>query len=283
MPHLLDICIPTRNRADYLDGLLNQLSDALSRDLLHDLVGVIVSENFSQDDSRKVLDSWAEIESRWEFSSTHINIGADANCERLINRSRADYVWVLGDDDELYDIKSLYEVVQILKQNKYDLVLLAEMPGQQNQISDLEFSDPASFFAFMADTDPDLLRRATWISSRIIRRRILTVGSKKPRRAREYRLSYDLWNGLRKSRGKIIIRRKPTVRPRQYSGTRDSTFPNQKQLRKEWRLLYRFLSRKFRIPELARYSDRWIDSRAKSLTAVPRLLKHTRDFLKGAS
>ena len=255
---LLDICIPTRNRADYLDGLLHQISEAITEYALGDLVGVVVSDNCSDDDTANILERWAGLRKDWRMSRTELNIGADANCQRLIQLSKADYVWILGDDDEFVGRASLTEVIGPLRDSEIDLLLLTETPDGPHDAGDLVFDSARQFFTYALDNDPSIIQRATWISANVFRREMLQALSQTPRLAEQYQLSYDIWNGVRKSKQKILVKRTPIVRPRKVAGKRDAgAFPTQKRLMLEWRLLYCYLARKFRQPKLNKYSIRW--------------------------
>lgn len=91
----LSIYIPTWNRPQYLSRLLASIKPQLTND-----VDVYVSINHST--AHYELPDW--IQSR----TTRINIGGDANIISGPSLVTGDYVWVIGDDDQLlpYAIKT---------------------------------------------------------------------------------------------------------------------------------------------------------------------------------
>ena len=255
---LLDICIPTRNRAGYLDLLLSQLSEGISNSDLSADINVIVSDNSSDDATSDVLALWREREESWTLTTTPGNIGAAANYKLLIKKSAADFVWVFGDDDELVSDTSLKDVVWLLRETDPDLLLLAEVRCPDWAPPELNFNTPREFLVFVADHDPDAIRRSTWISAQVFRRIMITPPGVTPSLTNEYALSYGIWRGLALSQKKVVVRRTPTVRPRPVAGHRDpGAFPSQASLRLEWALFYNYISREFDVPKLRKFARRW--------------------------
>jgi len=96
---LLTIAIPTFNRCEYLDQLLNELMNQL-----HDIqysIEIVVSDNASVDATEMVVNNYLNKSSNIKiiYYKNKENVGADKNIELLIARSSGRYLWLLCDDD----------------------------------------------------------------------------------------------------------------------------------------------------------------------------------------
>lgn len=101
MDKLLSIAIPTYNRAALLDRQLAWFAKAVEG-CEHDCE-LIVSDNCSTDDTRKILSKWR---ARFEKRSLEVhvnrnsaNLGPIRNIAYCIHRAQGRYVWTVGDDD----------------------------------------------------------------------------------------------------------------------------------------------------------------------------------------
>jgi abequosyltransferase len=91
---LLSICIPTYNRA----GFLNECLSSIRPDDLDGRIEIVVSDNASTDDTLMVLKT---------FQATHPlryivqseNFGPDHNFDAVVAEARGEYCWLLGSDD----------------------------------------------------------------------------------------------------------------------------------------------------------------------------------------
>ena len=94
---LLTIIVPTYNRSNHLERLLQTLRTEL--DELHDTVDVLVSDNASTDRTPLLLES---LKVEWPaliVRRNHSNLGADGNFCECIDRVETRYCWFIGDDD----------------------------------------------------------------------------------------------------------------------------------------------------------------------------------------
>lgn len=100
----IDILIPTYNRADFLRKNLLLLNEKIVENRLLNQFRLIVSDNCSPDNTLDVL---GEISKSVPIELVHHtqkkNIGLEKNAIFLLNKSSADYVMYLGDDDYLPD------------------------------------------------------------------------------------------------------------------------------------------------------------------------------------
>ncbi len=90
----ISVLIPTRERAD---TLVSSLRTCTSQD--EDDLEIIVSDNFSADDTRYVVESFND--SRIRYLNTGKRLGMSQNFEFAMAHAEGDYITILGDDDGL--------------------------------------------------------------------------------------------------------------------------------------------------------------------------------------
>jgi len=118
---LLTIIVPTYNRAASLSLLLNSLADELVLHQSH--LQLIVGDNFSTDETQKVL---MEFQSKYPFVMVlrhETNVGPEENFCRCLERVKSRYFWILGDDD-LPKAGVIKKLLDLLKDQSPDLVSL---------------------------------------------------------------------------------------------------------------------------------------------------------------
>lgn len=93
----LSICIPTYNRASYLQETLENVFSFKEASLPQ--VEVVVCDNNSPDNTQEVLAEFAEKYSNLRCFKNPQNIGFDGNMTEVFNQARGEYCLVLGDDD----------------------------------------------------------------------------------------------------------------------------------------------------------------------------------------
>jgi abequosyltransferase len=116
---LLSICIPTYNRATYLDACLGSLCRIRLEDRLN--IEVVVSDNASNDNTCEIVRR-RQKELRIRYFRNEINLGGELNIFAAATRASSEYVWVFGDDDEFCE-ESLAQVLPHLKSGADLLVL----------------------------------------------------------------------------------------------------------------------------------------------------------------
>ncbi|PLZ93126.1 glycosyltransferase [Fischerella muscicola CCMEE 5323] len=122
MEKLLTIAIPTFNRAEYLDKLLEWLAGAIKG--FESDCEIFISDNCSSDHTPEVVKKWQNIIKNIEinYNRNNHNIGLMPNFAYCLQAPTSKYVWVLGDDDVIKD-GTLEYVIKNLK-NHPDLALL---------------------------------------------------------------------------------------------------------------------------------------------------------------
>lgn len=107
---ILTIAIPTFNRKDYLEPLLQELITQRHRCQYKDLIEFLVIDNNSEDDTARICNNFLpEI----IFLRNAENIGGDANFLECIQKSSGKYVWLFG-DDEVLNSNALNRVLTLL-------------------------------------------------------------------------------------------------------------------------------------------------------------------------
>ncbi|MBI3144820.1 MAG: glycosyltransferase family 2 protein [Pseudogulbenkiania sp.] len=125
---LLSICIPTFNRAKFLNRLLTGLMPQV--DALGGIVNVYISDNASDDTTHVDCQSWSEKSGVFKFQRNECNFGPDFNISRAFDLADGKYVWVLG-DDEVIAPGALKPLIDLLCDNDVGLVCLrtSEIPS----------------------------------------------------------------------------------------------------------------------------------------------------------
>lgn len=90
---ILTIGIPVYNGGSDLKRLLDSI---FSQNFDRELVEIIISNNASEDDTRKISNSY-----KIKYYENNENIGADKNILKVVELASSKYVWVIGHDDIL--------------------------------------------------------------------------------------------------------------------------------------------------------------------------------------
>lgn len=116
----LSICIPTYNRADKLDFLL----ESIFRDSASGNIEVVISDNSSTDNTHCIVEKWMKVVKNIIYVRNEKNMGFDYNLYQSINKSNGDYVWVIGDDDAITDC-AITRVLDSIEKFKSQLFILS--------------------------------------------------------------------------------------------------------------------------------------------------------------
>lgn len=111
----LSIVIPTRERHDTLRHTLRTM-------VIQDYVDCefIVSDNFSQDDTRRVVESFSD--DRIVYINTGSRVSMAENWEFALNHARGDYITYIGDDDGFIP-GALTAAMSILNESGHDALV----------------------------------------------------------------------------------------------------------------------------------------------------------------
>ncbi len=135
---LLDILIPTLNRADSLIKNLENIQAIVAKNKLEKEIGVIISDNGSEAASFKKLESFVEKQFSLDVKlfRQKENIGIEKNCLFLLDQSSAEYVMTLGDDDYFQE-GFLLAAMEYLRSHKYSGIIpnFISVDAEGNKIS----------------------------------------------------------------------------------------------------------------------------------------------------
>lgn len=132
---LLQILIPTFNRAPFLDKNLKILDRIITSLQASDKISIIIADNASSDGTEAILQAVPEThpDLSIEVYRHETNIGLEANAVFCLQKAKAPYVMFLGDDDYL-DTEYLGEVLRSCESssNNHDCII----PGYSNLYKD---------------------------------------------------------------------------------------------------------------------------------------------------
>ena len=118
---LLSICIPTYNRANYLDKAIESIVSQIDHEL-EPCVEICISDNASIDATKEVIEQWRKktlVEIIYHCNQH--NEGADRNYLQVVNISSGKYCWLMGSDDCL--VPGAIQRMLLELKNEYDIYL----------------------------------------------------------------------------------------------------------------------------------------------------------------
>jgi len=125
---LIDILIPTYNRAEFLKENIILLDKQIRGCNLQNFVGLIVSDNGSDDNTVQILsDLVAQIDLNIQIYKHAENLGPEENFLFVLSKSSSSHVMYLGDDDYLPEGYLKFVIEKILQESVYCII-----PGYSN-------------------------------------------------------------------------------------------------------------------------------------------------------
>lgn len=119
MNNLLSICLPTYNRANFLDKNLERLIKLCKP--LH--IPIFISDNCSPDNTEEIVRNRKKQYEYIFYKKLEKNRGIDYNMDSVVNSSTTEFSWIFSDDDEI-DTDSIIFLISILENHNPDFVLL---------------------------------------------------------------------------------------------------------------------------------------------------------------
>jgi len=155
---LLSICIPTWNRASYLEVCLRSVQEELSR-CPWAAVEVVVSDNASSDGTQTLCEAFVQTCPQIRYFRNPENIGGHGNIDLVVTRAQGTYCWYLGDDDALLP-GSLRIVLEHLQEQR-DIYLSWAVETDANLTPLTEsaywYREPMTRFTYDLGDEQDLL------------------------------------------------------------------------------------------------------------------------------
>lgn len=120
---LLTLCIPTFNRAPFLDILLSKIEKQTGEFVNIRFLELIVSDNCSNDNTSQIVHKYLNKGLAITYIRNDSNLGMDGNFVQCFKKATGKYIWLLGDDDFLKD-GALNKIMLELNGSEYGLVHL---------------------------------------------------------------------------------------------------------------------------------------------------------------
>jgi glycosyltransferase involved in cell wall biosynthesis len=118
---LLSICIPTYNRAHYLDVCLQSIAKQSNTDLINKF-DILIGDNASTDNTKEIIDKYiTTFNLPVIYNKNKENIGAVNNFLQIFERATSEFVYLIGDDDIMTD-NSLSVLCKVLQENRDNTV-----------------------------------------------------------------------------------------------------------------------------------------------------------------
>jgi glycosyltransferase involved in cell wall biosynthesis len=115
---LLGICIPTYNRAIYLDKCLSSITENCKKYGFP----IYISDNCSVDETESVVDIYEQSYGNVIYTKNQSNIGPYLNILNVMEMARTRYIWLMGDDDAILPNKIEKILKNIIDGNDYIVV-----------------------------------------------------------------------------------------------------------------------------------------------------------------
>lgn len=131
---LLSICIPTYNRADKLDEMLDNLIEKIEPYNLP----IYISDNCSKDNTYEIVSKYKKKYDHIYYSKNNNNFGPDKNFELVLKMSETEYSWLFGDDDLIVN-DDLGKLIEDLNTG-YDLIVV-NFPSKDNLVCSKIYND----------------------------------------------------------------------------------------------------------------------------------------------
>lgn len=119
MQNKLAIAIPTYNRPEILKFNLLQILD----DLIKYDIPVYISDDSSNDDTRKVIEELKSKHTLFVYHKNEIQLGHDLNFVSTIRLPKEEYVWYLGDSIVIKE-GAIKKILNIVSTSNYDFISL---------------------------------------------------------------------------------------------------------------------------------------------------------------
>lgn len=122
IPHI-SICIPTFNRAPFLDECLLSISEQFKQQgEFETSVEVVVFDNRSDDNTEEVAQKYAAIHKNIRFIKDDIRRGIAQGIVHAARQAKGSYIWIFSDDD-IQKEGAIASVMQAITRHDPDLIL----------------------------------------------------------------------------------------------------------------------------------------------------------------
>lgn len=153
---ILSICIPTYNRAAYLDKCLQSIVKEVGN---NSKVEVLISDNLSNDNTPIICETYTRQYDNVKYYRNETNIGGDKNFIRVLKLGKGKYLKLLNDYVEFKDgcVLKMLEIVKQYVETK-EVIFFANGLSHLKK-KDFHFSNDLNEFLKIASD------RSTWIGA----------------------------------------------------------------------------------------------------------------------
>lgn len=130
----LQIILITYNRGKHVQYMLDTLlaKNSPAKDL-----NILVLDNNSTDNTSQVVETFKKKHSNLCYCKNHYNLGIGGNIARAMELASSEYVWILGDDDELH-FEAWPDLEEAIIQDK-EIIIAARYAIKKGHEQDLSF------------------------------------------------------------------------------------------------------------------------------------------------
>lgn len=111
----ISFCIPTYNRAKYLDKILNSIN-VYDKKFIYE---VRVQDNSSTDNTKQIFENYSNKSTHWFYEKNTENLGGKVNINKCTEKALGKYILIIGDDDyfDEQSFETLAIILEIAKAN----------------------------------------------------------------------------------------------------------------------------------------------------------------------
>ena len=177
----LEIIIITYNRYKKLAVTINSLSQSEFKN-----VKITVLDNCSEDSTNEIVKRCTKSNLNILYIKNAVNIGACANLMRAYEIGKAEYIWVICDDDE-YDFSDSLEIFQIIENINPDIIICGTPITKESPKKQLSMK-PNVLYCSNDTTGSSMTFILTFLPSAIIKKNSLN--------SCDFKVGYDLIESL---------------------------------------------------------------------------------------
>lgn len=152
---LLSIAIPTYNGAHFLENLLNNILPQARES--KERIEVCISNNGSTDNTREVVMKFKEkYPDLIKYNENKKNLGVDVNILKVVEMCDGDFIWTLGDDDNIIS-DGVKEVIDFIENNDAKNIGLIILK-QKSYFIDKKTGKETVFFSSLEEQKPKIFK-----------------------------------------------------------------------------------------------------------------------------
>lgn len=173
---ILTIGIPTYNGAATIKNALESIIGQNLDEIYTGNVEVLISDNASVDNTEEVVKNYvAKFPDFIRYEKHSHNLAYDRNVDSLFQKARGEYIWLLGDDDELSD-GGIKTVLAEISKNDCDYMLCNYSIKKKNEIimskvfdiqREIILTDKEGLFELTSNAcgfmSANIMQRDTWL------------------------------------------------------------------------------------------------------------------------